>query len=184
MIKYAPVLVLVVLAAGCGSSSSKSTTTTESAQSQRIDWANSVCAPLVAWESSVKATASQLKSSQTPSKGELSNAAQQVEDATKTAVNSLKSVGKPPSPAADEAKSTVNDLQSQLSDGTDQIKSAVSGISGVQGLATAVTSIEATAKTMRSELSSATSKLKSLGPNGEWKQAFSNAESCKTLQGS
>jgi hypothetical protein len=180
--RYTPVLALVVLAAGCGSSGSNSTTT--SAQSQRVEWANSVCAPLVAWDSSVKATASQLKSSQTPANGELTNAATQVDDATKTLVNSLKSVGKPPSPAADDAKNTVDDLQSRLSDAGNQIKSDVSGISGVEDLVTAATSIEATAKTMGSAISSATSKLKSLGPNGEWKQAFSDADSCKSLQGS
>lgn len=181
--KYAPLVVLLLLAAGCGSSgSSKSSTTTESAQSQRVDWANSVCAPLAAWESSVKSTASQLKGS--PSKGELSTAAKQVQDATKTLANSLQSVGKPPTPAADEAKSTVTGLQSQLSNGADQIKSDVAGVSSASGLATAATSVTATAKTMGSEISSALSKLKSLGPNGEWKQAFSNAQSCKTLKSS
>lgn len=182
--RYAPVVVLLVLVAGCGSSgSSKSSTTTESAQSQRVDWANAVCAPLVAWKSSVKSTASQVKNSQA-SKGELSNAAKQIEDATKTLVNSLQSVGKPPTPGADEAKSTVTGLQSQLSDASDQIKSDVAGVSSASGLVTAASSVAATAKTMGSEISSAVSKLKSLGPNGEWKQAFSNAQSCTTLKSS
>ena len=182
VLRYTLILALVVLAAGCGSSGSNSTTT--SAQAQRVDWANSVCAPLVAWESSVKATASQLRSSQMPAKGKLADAATQVEDATKTLVNSLKSVGQPPTPASDEAKSTVDNLESQLSDGANQMKSDVSGISGAQDLLTATTSVEATAKQMRSDISSATSKLQSLGSNGEWKQAFSDADSCKTLQGS
>lgn len=183
MVKWAFLVAAIVLVAGCGSnSSSKSTTTTTSVASQRTAWANSVCAPLVTWESTVKSIATQLKSQ--PSKSVISSSAKQAETATQTLVNSLQAVGKPPTPAADEAKSTLAQLRTDLSDGADQVKSETENISGAQGIAAAGSAVAATAKTIKSEVSSAVAKLKSLGPNGEWKQAFSQAESCKTLQSS
>ena len=183
MAKWAFLVAAVLLVAGCGSSnSSNSTTTTASAASQRTAWANSVCAPLVAWESTVKSSATQLKSQ--PSKSAISSSAKQAETATQTVVNSLKAVGQPPTPAADEAKSTVAQLRTELSDGADQVKSETANISGALSIAAAGSAVAATAKTMKSEVSSAAAKLKSLGPNGEWKQAFSQADSCKTLQNS
>jgi hypothetical protein len=183
MVKCAFLVAVVVLVAGCGSnSSSKSTTTTASAASQRTAWANSVCAPLVTWKSTVKSIATQLGSQ--PSKSAISSSAKQAETATVTLMDSLKAVGKPPTPAADEAKSTVAQLRTDLSDAADQVKSATENVSGVQGTAAAASAVAATAKTLKSQVSSAAAKLKSLGPNGEWKQAFSEAESCKTLQSS
>ena len=183
MVKWGFLVAAVLLAAGCGSNgSSKSTTTTASTASQRTAWANSVCAPLVTWESTVKSTAAQLKSQ--PSKSGISSSAKQAETATQTLVDSLKAVGKPPTPAAEEAKSTLDQLRTELGDGADQIKNETENISGAQGIAAATSALTATTKTMKSQVSSAVTNLKSLGPNGEWKLAFSQAQSCKMLQSS
>jgi hypothetical protein len=181
MLKCAFLVTAVLLAAGCGSNSS-SKTTTASAASQRTAWANSVCAPLVTWETAVKSIVTQVKSQ--PSKSAITSAANQAESATQTLVSSLKGVGKPPTPASGEAKSTVEQLSTQLSDSADQVKSETENISGAQGIAAAASAVAATAKTAKSDVSSALAKLKSLDSNGAWKQAFSEAESCKTLQGS
>jgi hypothetical protein len=182
---FAVLVVLGVLAAaGCGSSKSSSTTTTsENAAASRTNWANSVCGPLVTWKSTMKSIGQQLKGS-TPSKSSLQSAAKQAESATQTLVNDLKAVGKPPTPAADQAKKTVDQLESELTSDAGSIKSTASNVSGVQSLSAAAKSVKATVSTMRTQVSSAVSQLKSLGPNGEWQQAFSQAQNCKTLSSS
>jgi hypothetical protein len=172
-------------AAGCGSSSSSSSTTTtgESAASQRTSWANGVCGALVSWESALKSTGSQLKSG-TPSKSSVQDAASQAKSTTQTLVDTLKGLGKPPSPAADQAKQTVDQLGSELSKDVDSIKSAAGNVSSPQDLKTAATSVGSTLSTMKTQVSSAVNELKSLDPNGAWKQAFSQADSCTTLTSS
>jgi hypothetical protein len=181
------VLIAVLIgAAGCGSSnsSSKSTTTTESAAAQRTAWANSFCGSLVTWRSAVKSVGTQLKSGQIHSKATLTNAAGQLQSATKALADSLRGLGKPPTPGAEQAKSDVDQLSQKLSSGADQLKSETSNVSGAQGVLSAVSSAGATVSTMANDVSSTITQLKSIDAQGAWKQAFSQASSCKTLSGS
>jgi len=181
----AVVLAALVAAAGCGSSSSaKTTTTSQDTASARTAWANSLCGALVTWRSDVKSVGTQLKSGQIRSKSALSNAAGQVESATKTLEDSLKGLGTPPTPAAQQAKSDIDHLTQQLSNGVDDLKTAASNVSGVQGVRSAIASAKTTVATMGSDVSATVTQLKSLDPQGAWKDAFSQASSCKTLSGS
>jgi hypothetical protein len=138
----------------------------------------------VTWRSAVKSVGTQLKNGQIHSKTALTNAADQLESATKTMSDSLKGLGKPPTPGAEQAKGDVDHLSQQLSSGADQLKSETSNISGAQGVLGAITSAGATVSTMASDVSATLTQLKSIDAQGAWKQAFSQASSCKTLSGS
>jgi hypothetical protein len=175
----------LAVAAGCGSnSSSKSTTTTESAASARIQYADSLCGALVTWKSAVKSVVTQLKSGNDRSKAALSSAAGDVESATKTLTDSLKGLGKPPTPAADQVKSDVAQLSQQLSSGAGKLKTDAADISGVQGALTAISSASTTLSSMATDASNTITQLKSVDAKGSWKSAFSQASSCQTLSGS
>lgn len=180
------VLVAVqVGAAGCGSSSSsKSTTTTQSAAAARTQWANSLCGALVTWRSAVKSVGTRLKSGQIRSKSSLSSAAGDLEGATKTLVDSLKGLGAPPTPAAEKVKSDVDQLKQQLTNGADNLKTETSDVSGIQGVRSAVSSASATVSAMAHDVSATVAQIKSVDTQGAWKDAFSQASSCKTLSGS
>jgi uncharacterized phage infection (PIP) family protein YhgE len=132
----------------------------------------------------VKSVGTQLKSGQIRSKSALTNAAAQLESATKTLADSLKGLGKPPTPGADKAQGDVDQLKQQLSSGADQLKSETANVSGVAGVASAVSSASATVSTMAKDVSATLTQLKSIDAQGAWKQAFSQASSCKTLSGS
>jgi hypothetical protein len=181
----AALVAVLVGAAGCGSSSSsKSTTTTQSDAAARTEWANSLCGALVTWRSAVKSVGTQLKSGQIRSKTALTNAADQLESATKTLVDSLEGLGTPPTPAAEKAKGDVDQLTQQLSSGADELKTETSDVSGAQGVLNAVSSASATVSTMAKDVSATLTQLKSIDAQGAWQQAFSQASSCKTLSGS
>lgn len=180
----AVVVAALAVAAGCGSSSSsKSTTTTQSAASARSQYANSVCGALATWKSTLKSVATQLKSGDVRSKAALSTAAGQVESATKTLADSLKNLGKPPTPGAEQVKSNVDQLSQQLSSGADKLKSETADVSGAQGVLTAISSAGATVSSMASDVSTTITQLKSVDAKGAWKNAFSQASSCQTLSG-
>lgn len=136
------------------------------------------------WRSAVKSVGAQLKNGQIRSKAELTNAADQIETATKTLTDSLKGLGKPPSPGADQAKGDVDRLRQQLNKGVDQLKTEAASVSGAQGALSAISSAGATVSAMASEVSATITQLKSIDAQGAWKQAFSQASSCKTLSGS
>ncbi|HSC73242.1 MAG TPA: hypothetical protein VLB89_03675 [Gaiellaceae bacterium] len=171
-------------AAGCGSSSSTSTTTSENASSARTDWANSLCGALVTWRSDVKSVGTQLKNGDIRSKSAIAGAADQLENSTKTLVDSLKSLGTPPTPGAEQAKADIDQLSQQLSNGADELKTEASGVSDAQGVLTAVSSASTTVSAMAKDVSATLTKLKSVDAQGAWKQAFSQASQCKTLSGS
>jgi hypothetical protein len=132
----------------------------------------------------VKSVGTQLKSGQISSKAGLQNASGQLESATKTLVDSLKGLGTPPTPAAQQVKSDVDQLTQELSSGADQLKSETASVSGAQGVLSAISSASATVSKMASDVSATVTQLKSVDAQGAWKQAFSQASSCKTLSGS
>jgi hypothetical protein len=176
---------ILVGASGCGSNSSTSTTTTtESAASARTDWANNLCGAVVSWKSDVKSVGTQLKSGQIRSKTALASAAGDIESATKTLIESLKSLGTPPTPGAQKAKSDIDQLTPQLSTGADSLKTETADVSGAQGVLSAVSSASSTVAGMANDVSAAITQLKSVDAQGAWKEAVSQASSCQTLSGS
>ena len=102
---------LVVLAAGCGSSGDSSTTTTTSASATET-WASGVCTSLTTWQDAIKSAAGSLKSD--PTKSGLQTAVDDTKSATQTLSSDLKGLGKPDTPAGQQAKDSLDQLSTSL----------------------------------------------------------------------
>ena len=163
---------LAAVAAGCGGKSQPAAVPTN-------DWANSVCGDLVTWTTTMKSLASSLKSN--PTKAGLQDAVTQAEDATKTLSSSLKSLGKPDTPAGQQAKDDLSTLADELTADVDKIQTAVKNASGVSGALTAVSTASATLVTMGQQVSATFGELQKLDAKGELEKAFSSSSSCKQL---
>jgi hypothetical protein len=165
----------VLLAAACGSSKPKST----------ADWANGVCSAMNTWTSSITSSADSLKSSGL-SKESLQSTADDVKSATDTLQSDLKDLGKPDTPAGQEAKDAVDQLSGDLTSDADTIKSTVQGVSGISDVATAVTTVTTTLGKMGDQVSSTFTSLEQLGSDakGELQTAFQQSSACQELSSS
>jgi hypothetical protein len=175
----ASVLVLsaVLVAAGCGGDNSTSNTTSPS------EWANGVCSAITTWTDSVKSAGASLKGGNLSKTG-LDSAANDVKTATDTFVSDLKSLGKPDTKAGAQAKTSIDQLSSDVDKDVQDMQSAVHSASGVSGVLTAVSSVSATLATMNNQVKSTFSELEQLDPAGELDQAFQDASACSSLNGS
>jgi hypothetical protein len=173
----AVVLALALAAAGCGSSKSSSGTTTSAAQ-QKANWADGMCSALATWESSVKSAGSKLSGGNL-SKSTINDALTGISDANKKLKDDLDSLGKPPTPSADEARSSLQSLSTDMSQNVDKIKQALSS-GNATGAASAASSA---AQAMAHDVQQTQTKLQSLSAEGGWQKAFANSASCKKLSG-
>jgi uncharacterized phage infection (PIP) family protein YhgE len=172
----------LVLAVGAGCGSSDETTTTSSAESLNT-WANSVCGAVATWQTSLTSTATQFKDGKDLSKSSVDDAAAAVKSANTTLETTLRSVGKPPTPAGDEAKADVEQLSSELKASADQIQTAASNASSMSSVLNAVSVASAAIGKMGNDISATVTKLKALDPKGEWEKAFSQSQACQSLNG-
>jgi hypothetical protein len=173
----AAVLALALTAAGCGSSKSSSGTTTSAAQ-QKANWADGMCSALGTWESSVKSAGSKLSGGNL-SKSTLNGALNGIKDANKKLKDDLTSLGKPPTPSADAARSSLQSLSTDMSQNDEKIRQALSS-GNASGAASAATSA---AQAMAHDVQQTQSKLQSLSAEGGWQKAFANSAACKNLSG-
>ena len=164
------VLAAVALLAGCGK---KSTTT------PATDWANGVCTAITTWKTSVTTAVDSVKSGNL-TKESVQTAADDVKSATDTFTQDLKKLGKPNTDSGKQAKQEIDQLSTQISDGTQKIEDTVKNASGLSGLVTAAPSIISTLQTMGNEVSSTITSLKQLDAKGELQTAFKQAPACKT----
>jgi len=169
----AEVLVLAVAAAGCG----KSQSTADKTKS----WADGMCNALVDWQNNVKA-AGQKVTQGNLSKSTLQDAANGVSDANKQLRDDLDSLGKPPTPTVEKAKSTLNQLSQELSTNVDKIREALGNISG-NNVTGAVTAVAAAAQAMGQDFQNTASQLQDLEKDDTWSNAFKSSESCQKLSG-
>jgi methyl-accepting chemotaxis protein len=168
-------LALAVVVAGCGSSK-------PSVQEQTNNWANGACSALVTWKDSITAAGQSVKNNLT--KSSIQSASQDVQSANSKLSDDLKGLGKPPTPGADQAKSSLQQFSDQVKTGTDQIKQAISGITNASSVATAVTAIGSTVQTVGTELQSTVTDMKNIASDDTWKKAFQDSDSCKKLTSS
>jgi hypothetical protein len=178
-VALASVLVaMLALLSGCGGNDEKSKTLSPA------EWADGLCSSLVTWKGSVQSATSKLKSGDV-SKDSLNQTADSVSEANSKLGDDVDALGKPPMPAADEAKADVEDLVTELKDETGKIKDTLSGVSGTADVMSAVSSASASISTMANAVSATTNQLKSLRTtDDEWKQAFDQSDACTTLSGS
>jgi hypothetical protein len=167
------IVALAVFVTGCGSSNK--TTTGSSAESQQV-WANGVCNSFLTWESSLRSAGQKLQGGQL-SKAALRQAAGDARAANTQLVSSVNNLGKPPTPAAAQAKSIVQNLENQLKSAVAEVKNTASSASAAQAVSVARQQITK----MSTEVSSAVRQLQSLKGQSSWKKAFSNAKSCQAL---
>jgi hypothetical protein len=162
------VIVLAFLAAGCGSDkSSESNSTT--------DWANSLCSAVTTYRQSVTDAADSLKSN--VSQAGFKDATNQVQKATDTFVDTVKSLGKPDTKAGEQAKTTVETLSGQLQTGLDTVKNA-----GDQGLVQSLSTVTTALATAQAQIKTAFDQLKGLDAQGELSDAFKHASACDSLR--
>jgi small-conductance mechanosensitive channel len=170
----AALLVLVVAAAGCGSESS-------SAEEQTASSADGLCGTLVTWQKNVTAAGEKVSQGQL-SKASIEDASKAVGDANKQLRDDLSSLGKPPTPSAEEAKSALQQLSDDLSMNVDQIREALGSASG-SGISAAVAAASGAVQAMGQDLQNTTTKLQSLTKDETWSKAFKSSDSCQKLTG-
>ncbi len=166
----------VCLAAGCGSSDGGSTTTGASATET---WAGGVCSSITTWQAAITSAATSLKSD--PSKNGLQTAAADAKSATETLTSDLKGLGKPDTPAGQQAKDDLDQLSTDLNQDVSTIEGAVQGASGGSGVLSAVSTVTGTLATMGTQIKTTYTDLQGLDASGELKDAFANSSSCDSL---
>ena len=170
---------LAFLAAGCGSSGGGSTTTGASATET---WASGVCSSITTWQAAITSAADSVKSD--PTKTGLQTAADDAKSATQTLASDLKGLGKPDTPAGQQAKDSLDKLSTNLQQDVATIESAVKGASGVSGALTAASTVTGTLTTMQTQIKTTFTDLQGLDAKGELKSAFTNSSACNSLTGS
>jgi methyl-accepting chemotaxis protein len=115
------------------------------------------------------------------SKAKIEQVASDVADANETLGADVKALGEPPKTAAPEAKDALEELRGKLETSAGQIKSATQDISGPREVLEAVNSTSAALLTISSDISATLATLESVDAADEWKQAFGDAEACKSL---
>ena len=168
------VLVLAVLAAGCGSSSEPLSP---------AEWADGVCSAITTWKSSVTSSADSLKGGNL-TQDSLKSAADNVSSATDTLESDLKDLGKPDTESGQQAQDSIDQLSSDLTTGSDSIKTAVDGVTDLSGVPAAATTIGTTLQTMQSQVTSTVNSLKQLDAPGELQTAFQQSSACQQLSSS
>jgi hypothetical protein len=168
----AAVIVLAVAAAGCGNQSTADKTKS---------WADGMCNALVDWQNNVKAAGEKVSGGDL-SKSSLQDAADGVSDANKQLRDDLDSLGKPPTPTVDKAKSDLNELSQDLSTNVDKIRDAIGNISG-NDVSAAVTTIAGAVQAMGQDFQHTATQLQALENDDTWANAFKSSESCQKLSG-
>lgn len=178
---------LVFLVAGCGSSSGGGSTT-EGADSMTTGasatdaWASGVCSSITTWQAAITSAADSVKSH--PSKSALQTAAADAKSATETLTSDLKGLGKPDTPAGQEAKDDLDQLSTSLNQDVSTIEGAVQGASGGSSVLSAVSTVTATLATMGTQIKTTFTDLQGLDAQGELKDAFANSSACDSLTSS
>jgi hypothetical protein len=163
-----------VLAAGCGGGGSDQDT------SAAVSWADGVCQAVGSWQTSAK-TATDTLTGGVPTRSAVTQAAQDVEAATRTLAKDLRALGAPKTEGGAEVKQSLNSLADSLSKSADQIRTAVDGAS-TGSVLTAATSIGQTLTTTGEQVKTAVQQIDDADAGDELRNAFETADSCGDLQ--
>jgi len=164
------------VAAGCGGDDTKDVSAT-------TEWAGGVCTALVTWKDAVAGAGDSLEGGNL-STDAVKSAAGDIEDATGTLADDLKALGRPDTEAGQQAEDTITTLADDLSGEADTIRNTVDEVSGVSDALQAASTVSSTLKTMGEQVGSAVSELEALDGAQELRDAFEQADSCKSLTGS
>ena len=170
-------LLLAVAATGCGSKQSSSSSTSSSAQT--ANWVDGMCSALVSWGDGMQSAGKNISGGQL-SKANLQKASEDADQATAKLRDDLKSLGKPPTPGAKQAKTSLQQLADDLGKNLDTIRQALAGTSS-GGAAAAIPAVTGAVQAMGHELQATTTELKSLSKDEAWKKAFQSSDACQKL---
>lgn len=168
------IAVVALLAAGCGKSKKPETA---------ADWASSFCTSVNTWKSSLNSAIAPLKSGNV-TKDSVQSAFNDFKSATDTFTKDIKSLGKPPTQAGDQAKSDLDQLSSQIDSQVKTIQDAVKNVTSISSALTIVPTVTTALTAMRTDVQTTYGQLKQLDAKGELTTAFQNAQSCQTLTAS
>jgi ubiquinone biosynthesis protein Coq4 len=172
IVLVALVAAVAVVATGCGKSSKPLSAS---------DWASSFCSDVTTWRDSVTSAASPLKNGNI-TKDTVQTAFNDFKSATDTFVSDVKKLGKPATQDGGQAKQAVDQLSTQIDDGVNTIKSAVSGVSDVSSALAAASTVSGTLTSMRTDVKTTYSNLQQIDASGELTSAFADSASCKALK--
>jgi len=167
---------IVFAVTGCGGSSSSETTTTTTTASELETWAGGVCTAVTKYQASLAATRATLRA-EGLSRPALQVAVENASTATRGFTDALDDLGPPPAPQADAAKKTMQELQSDLSEQADKVRS----LSGTNDVKAAASTITAALTSASDDAKQAVDELRQLDPKGNLGQAFDSAGSCSSL---
>ena len=88
-------------------------------------WASGVCSSITTWQAAIKSAAGSVKSD--PTKNGLQTAAGDAKSATETLASDLKGLGKPDTPAGQQAQDSLDQLSTSLQQDVTTIENAVKG---------------------------------------------------------
>ncbi len=166
------VAAVAVAATGCGKSSKPLSAS---------EWASSFCSDVTTWRTSVTSAVAPIKNGNI-SKDTVQTAFNDFKSATDTFVSDVKKLGKPATEAGGQAKDAVNQLTTQIDDGVNTIKSAVSGVSDVSSALAASSTVSGTLTSMRNDVKTTYSDLQQIDASGKLTSAFADSASCKALK--
>ena len=176
-------LAAVLLLAGCGGGGSSDTTTTTALQSA-TEWAGDFCGAFSTWKSSLGPIGQSLLSN--PTKKSLQAAGDDIRNSNDALVDDLKSLGKPPLPRGEEARSVVDQLATDIKNDSDKISNAVSNASTVSDIVDAASVVSTTLVQVETQVQDAVTDLKAIraDEDNSLKQAFADAPACADLESS
>jgi hypothetical protein len=164
---------IVFAVTGCGSSSDNTATSTAS---ELETWAGGVCTAVTKYRASLAATRETLRAEDL-SRPALQVAVENASVATRGFTDALDNLGPPPAPQADEAKKIIDELQSNLAEQADKVRS----LSGTKDVKAAASTIKDALTTASADAKQAVDELRKLDPKGNLGQAFDSAGSCSSL---
>src|SRR5262245_23041145 len=118
---------IAVAASGCGKKKPPTATV----------WMNSLCTAITTWTDSLT-TAAQSVASGNATKESLQSAAGDVQDATKTFADDLRSLGKPDTQAGHQAQQSLDSLSTQIDTNVNTIQTEIDNASGLSGVLAAI----------------------------------------------
>ncbi len=159
------VLVLAFAAAGCGGDDGDDATQ---------EWANSVCTDMGTWVTSIQATVEGLTAKGLGiQKSDIDAAVDEAKSATDTLVTGINELGAPEGEAAQQAKSELDELGTQLQEQVANVEQAAASDSGPIQLAQTVgAAVSASAAAAKSTFEA----IQSLDAGDELKSAFEDAD--------
>lgn len=163
----------------CGAAAPASAASSSSSAKQ---WANGVCSAFQAFGDSVQSTLSGLSGS-----ASLDDVSSEVktglDDATQQLQSSLDKLGKPPTPNASKAQSSIQSLSKELKSDANDIEELLSPPpSSPQEIASTFSQIGSILQKAANQVQSTASTLEGLKGNDELKQGFQSASACKQLK--